>query len=387
MLNIDKRKYQRIESINVINFTCHDQRHHLIGQGMGKTINLSESGMLIETPMPIEPQNTLSVNIGIDDNLVYFHGKAIHSKQADVSGFRTGVHLLQTQKSGFNAFRNHLKNLRIKAGVPIKARTAQKRGQSLPYVPGPPVDYLYVVEEESYESGSRIIEEGKFGNWVWVILEGNADMVRDTPNGPMTIFCIGPGSFIGNIGSFLTRNYARTSTIIARNQIQLGLLDTHRLCDEYATMSSEMKILLWSLNDRLKRTTDRMTDVLLKRTKSFNFVRKGRLLVRKGQTDGGLYTIAGGKATVVRHTAKGLIPLINLQKGDLVGSLPFLPMGHEPQYASVVASDDLKKITMDAQKVEEDHGRLSLTYQNIVDNMVNRISVTSRMVCDLQQQY
>jgi hypothetical protein len=129
-----------------------------------------------------------------------------------------------------------------------------------------------------------------------------------------------------------------------------------------------------------------MTDVLLKRPKPFNFVRKGRLLVRKGQTDGGLYTIAGGKATVVRHTAKGLIPLINLQKGDLVGSLPFLPMGHEPQRASVVASDDLKKITMDAQKVEKDHGRLSLTYQNIVDNMVNRISMTSRMICDLRQE-
>lgn len=384
---INKRKYHRIDSINCINFTCHDDQHHVIGQGMGITLNLSESGMLIDIPVPLESCHTISGSIGIDDNLISFHGRAVYSKQADVSGFYTGVQLLHTRKEELLAFCNHLKTIRIKAGLPVKMARPEKLNKPLPHVPGPPIDFLYVIEEESYERGARITEEGKFGTWAWVILDGNADIVRKTPNGQMSILNIGPGSFIGNIRSFLTRNYPRTSTVIARKRMLLGLLDTERLADEYTTMSSEMRILLWSLNDRLRRITDQMIHVLITQERRSDFVRKGRLWVPRDQKNGDLFIIAQGKATVMLHTAKGPIPVINLQKGDLVGSLPFLQMGLVPEHVSVVVSEDIKNIAMDVKKLHREHDRLSLTYRNIVGNTVNRISAINRILCDLQSKF
>lgn len=385
--NINKRKYHRIDSINCINFTCRDQEHHLVAQGMGITRNLSESGMLIDIPFSMESCHTISGSIGIDDNLIGFNGRAVYSKQADASGFYTGVQFLHTRKTERLTFCNKLKKLRIKAGISVERPRPDDLNKPLPHVPGPPVDYLYVIEEESYESGARITEEGRFGTWAWVILAGNADIVRKTPDGQMPILNIGPGSFIGNIRSFLTRNAPRTSTVIARKRMELGLLDTERLSDEYTTMSSEMKIFLWSLNDRLRRITDQMIHVLITQERRFDFMRGGRLWVSPGQKIGGLFIIAQGTATVLHHTSKGPIPVINLHKGDLVGSLPFLPIGLVPERVSVVASADMKKIAMDAKMLHQAYNRLSLTYRNIVDNMVNRLSVINRTLCDIQSKF
>jgi predicted small metal-binding protein len=52
----------------------------------------------------------------------------------------------------------------------------------------------------------------------------------------------------------------------------------------------------------------------------------------------------------------------------------------------VVASKEMKKIAVDAHRLQKEHARLSHTFHNIVENMVNRISMTSRMICEFQQK-
>ena len=46
---------------------------------------------------------------------------------------------------------------------------------------------MYLSNEETYESGEIIIEEGAKDNWVYIILEGQAKVTKRTDAGIVTI--------------------------------------------------------------------------------------------------------------------------------------------------------------------------------------------------------
>ncbi len=77
-------------------------------------------------------------------------------------------------------------------------------------IKGPLVDYTLVVDEESFFDGDEIVREGSHGNWIWVILEGTAQIVKQTPAGPFRLLKVGDGAFIGSLSSLLTGENVRS---------------------------------------------------------------------------------------------------------------------------------------------------------------------------------
>ncbi|MBW1910722.1 MAG: PilZ domain-containing protein [Deltaproteobacteria bacterium] len=64
MMGIERRKHPRFESFNLLSYVCLDENNHALDQGMGRTLNVSEGGILLETPNPIDPKHTLVLTIG-----------------------------------------------------------------------------------------------------------------------------------------------------------------------------------------------------------------------------------------------------------------------------------------------------------------------------------
>ena len=64
--------------------------------------------------------------------------------------------------------------------VSMDTRTAKYSdvGAALPVIWGPLVDYMYVADEEDFFDGENIVEEGKHGSWIWVILEGVVEIIK-----------------------------------------------------------------------------------------------------------------------------------------------------------------------------------------------------------------
>jgi hypothetical protein len=52
MTSENKRKHERIQSLN-LSYICLDEDANIIKQGMGRTLNISESGILLETHFPM----------------------------------------------------------------------------------------------------------------------------------------------------------------------------------------------------------------------------------------------------------------------------------------------------------------------------------------------
>ena len=250
-------------------------------------------------------------------------------------------------------------------------------------VKGPLVDYMYVVDEEDFFDGEHIVEEGKHGSWMWVILEGVVDIVKETSSGTIPIVRIGDGSFIGSMASFLLQGHIRTATAVAVGNVQLGVLDSQRLAQEYAGMSLEFRSFLTSLDKRMKQLTDRIVEYHVGKIQTADILKDKKVLIQQSTAEAKeLYVVKQGRASVVRNTENGPAVLCHLYKGDFFGDVPFLHLGHESEGASVYSSDNIKIAKIEAESLHKEYNRLSTTFKNIVDNMATCMSITADMVCN-----
>lgn len=249
-------------------------------------------------------------------------------------------------------------------------------------VKGPLVDYMYVVDEEDFFDGEHIVEEGKHGSWIWVILEGVVDIVKEMATGTIPIIRIGDGAFIGSMASFLMQGHIRTATAVAVGNVQLGVLDSQRLAQEYAGLSLEFRTFLTSLDKRLKQLTDRVVEYQGGNIQTADILKDKKVIIHQAHdADAQLYVLKQGRASVVRNTENGPVVLCHLYKGDFFGEVPFLHVGQEPGGAAIYGSENLKIAKIETVALQKEYNRLSTTFKNIVDNMATCMSVTADLVC------
>ena len=140
------------------------------------------------------------------------------------------------------------------------AKETEKSG-SLPLIKGPLVDYSFVVDEEGFYDGDEIVHEGNHGNWIWVILEGIAEIIKETPKGKLKLLRIGDGAFLGSVASLLKGDNVRSATVIANGNVQLGMLDAQLMTSELANCSLEYREFVRALDKRLKLVTSMAAEI------------------------------------------------------------------------------------------------------------------------------
>ncbi len=267
------------------------------------------------------------------------------------------------------------------ASVSDPSRPVAKSG-SIPLLKGPLVDYSYVVDEEGFYDGDQIVQEGNHGNWIWVILEGVAQISKDTPKGKLKLLRIGDGAFLGSIASLLKGDNVRSASVTAEGSVQLGMLDAHLMTSELANCSLEYREFVEGLDERLKRVTNMTVEIFSESQKLARLIKGKKKLIKQGQDEHRLFRIRSGHAYVARETELGIVPVSYLEAGDFFGHVPFLDMGQEPYSASVFASKDIKLRALDPKALQEDHEKLSSTLQNVLAHLATCISLTTLIATD-----
>lgn len=95
---MERRKHPRVRTNKLISYHCIDSSGSQIREGRGKSINISQGGILIETYDPFEWQDILGLTIDIDDEFVSIKGKVIYCNADDFGKFRTGIQFLETNE-------------------------------------------------------------------------------------------------------------------------------------------------------------------------------------------------------------------------------------------------------------------------------------------------
>ncbi len=267
-----------------------------------------------------------------------------------------------------------------------KGTDTSKKTSPMPIIKGPLVDYMYVVDEEEFYKDSQIVAEGKHGNWYWVIMEGIAEVAKETEDGPVKILRIGEGAFVGSIASFLIQGSTRSATITAIENVQLGVLDSQRLAIDFSRMSKEFRNVVLSLDKRLKEITDKAVDIYLNNDEVSEFLKEKKPVLKQGSSEEKIFIITEGTAHIVRHTEYGYVLLADLGRNDFFGNIPFIDMGLEPHSASVLGSEDLKYNELNLEELQKEHSKLSATFKNIIEHLATCVSVTTVVACNFKKK-
>lgn len=87
----DRRKHPRTQTRNLISHVSVDQNGKIISQGLSKALDISRSGMLLETPFPIEAGIILMMAVDKEENLIEIKGDLIYCKKAVSGMYHSGI--------------------------------------------------------------------------------------------------------------------------------------------------------------------------------------------------------------------------------------------------------------------------------------------------------
>ncbi len=93
----EHRKDERFNSLNLM-YICIDDHGTIVQKSMGRTLNVSESGICLETHFEIDTSHFLDVTIAIEDDLVDIKGTVAFSRPGKKGKFETGVKLIEVDQ-------------------------------------------------------------------------------------------------------------------------------------------------------------------------------------------------------------------------------------------------------------------------------------------------
>ena len=107
MTSENKRQHERIQSLN-LSYICLDEKNNIVKQGMGRTLNISESGILLETHFPVELDHLIRLTISLEEDLLDINGKPIHIRSLDRGKHQIGIKFLDLDQHAADLLKNFI---------------------------------------------------------------------------------------------------------------------------------------------------------------------------------------------------------------------------------------------------------------------------------------
>jgi hypothetical protein len=87
----NKRQYARVETCNLISYACLDAKGAIIKQGMGKALDISQNGLMLECGCPVESEYIEMLSADPDDRLVKIGGIVAHTRRSPCGSYKIGI--------------------------------------------------------------------------------------------------------------------------------------------------------------------------------------------------------------------------------------------------------------------------------------------------------
>ena len=118
--------------------------------------------------------------------------------------------------------------------------------------------FPYVAKEEKYSKGEVIIKEGTQGDWIYLIIHGRVKIQKKISKRVVTVATLLEGDIFGEMILWQSGKGARSASVVADTHVEVGVLDSKRLINEYESISPRLKNLINSLVQRLTDTTNKV---------------------------------------------------------------------------------------------------------------------------------
>jgi hypothetical protein len=91
MAGANQRQYARVKTGNLISYACIDAQGTVIKQGMGKALDISQNGLMLESGCPIESEYISLLSADPDDRLVNIVGKVAYMRRGRSGSYKIGI--------------------------------------------------------------------------------------------------------------------------------------------------------------------------------------------------------------------------------------------------------------------------------------------------------
>jgi len=107
----EKRKHVRVNALNLSHVAV-DDREEAVKQAIGRTLNVSETGILLETHFPIESDQNVELTLGFEEDLVNLKGKVIHLLNGETGKFEMGIQFTDIDEEAILVIKDFINRFR-----------------------------------------------------------------------------------------------------------------------------------------------------------------------------------------------------------------------------------------------------------------------------------
>lgn len=88
----DKRSHQRFNSLNLVSYKLFDDKNELCAQGIGRTLNISQGGILLEIEDKLDDEiKGVYMEIALDDTLIIVSGSVSFTRKTNHGHIECGL--------------------------------------------------------------------------------------------------------------------------------------------------------------------------------------------------------------------------------------------------------------------------------------------------------
>ena len=91
MTTPERRKHPRIKVYYPISYVCTDKKGNIVQQNMGVVLNISQSGILIETADSVFSKYVTLISVDLKENIIEIKGKVAYCKKNKAKKYRVGI--------------------------------------------------------------------------------------------------------------------------------------------------------------------------------------------------------------------------------------------------------------------------------------------------------
>lgn len=119
----DRRQFPRTKTRNLIAYVSVDQNGKMISQGLGKTLDISKGGMLLETPYPIETGLISLLAVDKENTLFEIKAELVYCKKTVTGMYQAGFKFIGTELEVLNFVKRLVKEYNFRKNSMSMARS------------------------------------------------------------------------------------------------------------------------------------------------------------------------------------------------------------------------------------------------------------------------
>jgi len=96
--NKDKRRHVRLETGNLISYESISSKGQIVSRGMGKALNISRSGILLEASKFVKSDYVSLTTVDFDNNLIQIKGRPIYCTRTDSGMYQVGISFIGSEQ-------------------------------------------------------------------------------------------------------------------------------------------------------------------------------------------------------------------------------------------------------------------------------------------------